>query len=164
MIYAIIDFVKDHSAFEGPPPLGHPLGRPHLLSEVMRTSQALVSVFSRQVGMPVSRLALLRLVAVAQPAGIGVMELARELGINAAAVTRQVKELEAQRLVAKKADPRDARRSSVLPTAKGMRAFLELHERGHELERSLRGGVSDEEITVAVRVLGRLRAAIEQLR
>jgi DNA-binding MarR family transcriptional regulator len=92
------------------------------------------------------------------------MEIARELGVNAAAVTRQVKELEDQRLVTRKADPRDARRSSVWLTAKGMRKFLELHERVHALERSLRAGVGDEEFATAIRVLLRLRAALEELR
>ena len=130
----------------------------------MRTSQALVSVFSRQVGMPSSRLALLRLLAIAHPRRIGVMALARELGVNAAAVTRQVQGLEAEQLLTRTEDPLDARRSSLTLTPKGLRVFGELHARGHELERQLRANVTDDELAVATRVLGQLRRSIEALR
>lgn len=113
--------------------------------------------------MPGSRVAILRLLALAHPAGLGVMELARRMGINAAAVTRHATELEQRRLLVRKPDQHDGRRSSLTLTARGLRVFRELHDRGHELERSLLGDVTDEEIAIAVRVLGRLRSAIEEL-
>jgi DNA-binding MarR family transcriptional regulator len=138
--------------------------RPHLLQEVMRTSQALVAVFSRQVGMPSSRVALLRLLAIAGPGGVGVMTLAREAGVNAAAITRQVQALEGEQLVARRVDPRDARRHSVVLTSKGLRTFRDLHERGHAFEQALRADVPAEDIATATRVLGHLRAMIERLR
>ncbi len=151
-------------ATAGGPVPGDPRHHPHLLQEVMRTSQALLAVFSRQVGMPASRLALLRLLAIAHPAGLGVTRMAREMGINAAAVTRAVKDLERERLVAIRADPSDARRRIARLTPAGLRAFHTLHERGHDLEKAVAIEVPEQDVETATRVLTRLRAAIEALR
>ncbi len=130
----------------------------------MRTSQALLAVFSREVGMPASRLALLRLLAIAHPQGLGVMRMAREMGINAAAVTRSIRQLENARLVAVRPHPADARRKIVCLTADGLHTFERLHERGHRLEASLGADVSQADVETAMRVLARLRTAIEALR
>ncbi len=143
---------------------GDPHHRPHLLGEVMRTSQALVTLFSRQTGMPASRLALLRLLAIAHPDGLGVVRMAREVGIDAAAVTRSVRQLEEDGLVGIRPHPRDARRKLVGLTADGLQIARRLHVRGHQLEESLGADVSREDVATAVRVLGRLRAAVEAVR
>ncbi len=130
----------------------------------MRTSQAMVAVFAQEVGMPASRLALLRLLAIIHPSPAGVVALARELGVDGAAVTRSIKQLEADRLVTVRADPADGRRKRVTLTANGLRTFERLHDRGHQLEESLAGDVSQADVATAVRVLGRLRGAIESVR
>lgn len=130
----------------------------------MRTSQAVLAVFSREVGIPASRLALLRLLAIAHPGAVGVVDLAEGLGVDAAAVTRSVQRLAADRLVVVRADPSDGRRKRVSLTSTGLRAFQRLHERGHQLEALLAGEVSAVDVESAVRVLGRLRAAVESLR
>ncbi len=136
---------------------------PHLLREIVRTHQVLMAGFSRKVGMPASRFALMRLLAHAA-GGAGVMELARELGINAAAVTRQVQEMEADGLVRRRADPRAGRRSHVELSPKGRKTFVEIHDRTHELERALAQVVSSEEMSAAAAVLGKLRVFLEGLR
>jgi len=135
----------------------------HLLREVMRTQQAVLNVFSRQVGMPVSRLALMRVLAISQAEDVGIMWIARQLGINAAAVTRQVKDMESEGLVERCADARDGRRSYVKLTADGLKIFQQLHERAHAFERALGTAVSSEDIAVTVRVLAQVRAALEAL-
>ncbi len=137
--------------------------RPHLLQEVMRTSQVLLAVFSRQVGMPASRLALLRLLAIAGEQGLGVMRIAREMGVNAAAITRAVKDLERAGLVIVKPDATDARRKTARLTGAGLRTFERLHDRGHEFESALAGDVSEQDVATTVRVLARLRARIEAI-
>ena len=144
--------------------LGDPHHQPHLLQELMRTSQALLAVFSREVGMPASRLAPLRLLAIAHPGGLGVMRMAREMGINAAAVTRTVRHLDDAGLVVVRPHPNDARRKMVSLTAKGVRTAERLHGRGHQLEESLGAGVPREELATTLRVLTRVRTAIEALR
>ncbi len=142
--------------------LSHKGDEPHLLRELVRTHQVLMAGFSRNVGMPASRFTLVRLLANAEE-DVGVMDLARQLGINAAAVTRQVKEMEADGLVRRRNDPQDGRRSYVKLSPKGFRVFGEIHERSHELERGLAAVISDGEMKAAVAVLTKLRTYIEGL-
>lgn len=144
--------------------LDHKGDEPHLLREVMRVHQALLNVFSRQVGMQASRLALMRLLAACHSDGIGIMDIARSMGVNAAAVTRQVKEMESVGLVGRVADARDGRRSYIRLTLEGLRVFEQIHERAHEFERELGLLVNSEDIATAVRVLSQLRGALENLR
>jgi DNA-binding MarR family transcriptional regulator len=144
--------------------LHHAGDEPHLLREIMRTHQAALNVFSRQVGMPAARLALMRFLAIRHPEAVGIMEIARQLGINAAAVTRQVKVMESERLVERCGDDRDGRRSYVNLTVDGLRIFQQLHERGHAFEQALTTGVSAEDMAATLRVLVHLRAALEALR
>jgi DNA-binding MarR family transcriptional regulator len=144
--------------------LHHSGDEPHLLREIMRAHHALLNVFSRQVGMPAARLALMRLLAISHPEALGIMDMARRLGINAAAVTRQVKEMEREHLVDRLADDRDARRNHVKLTADGLRIFQQLHERAHEFERGLSALIDPEAIATTARVLVRLRTALEELR
>jgi DNA-binding MarR family transcriptional regulator len=143
--------------------LHHAGDEPHLLREIMRTQQAVLSVFSRQVGMPAARLVLMRLLASCHPEAVGIMWIARQLGINAAAVTRQVKAMESERLVERCADARDGRRSQVKLTADGLRIFQQVHERAHTFERALSTTISAEDMAATVRVLVHLRAALEEL-
>lgn len=135
----------------------------HLLREIIRTYQVLMAAFSREVGVPASRLMLLRLLALSE-GDYGVMDLARKLGINAAAITRQVKELEREQLVLRRPDPKDGRRSYVSLSPKGLLLFEELHARSHELEQSLSSAISVEEMIAAAKVLVKLRTFIEGLR
>ncbi len=134
----------------------------HILREVFRTYQVLMAAFSRKVGMAASRFALMRLLALAER-DVGVMDLARQLGVNAAAVTRQVKELEREQLIRRRADPKDARRSYVSLSPKGQRLFQEIHERSHELERSLSSTLGAEEVRNAAIVLTKLCTFMEGL-
>lgn len=135
----------------------------HLLREIVRTNQVLVSGFSRVVGMSASRMALMRLLAITAPEGVGILKLARQLGINAAAVTRLVKTMEEERLIVRRADAEDGRRTCIRLSAKGMNTFERLHTHGHELEQSLSSIISAGDIAVAVRVLMSLRTFLENL-
>jgi DNA-binding MarR family transcriptional regulator len=135
---------------------------PHLLREVVRTYQVLMVGFSRKIGMPASRFALMRLLAFTE-GDVGVMDLARQLGVNAAAVTRQLQELESEQLIRRRADTRDGRRSHVRLSPKGRKLFEEIHERSHELERSLSSVLGAEEMRSAAMVLAKLRSFVEDL-
>ncbi len=140
--------------------LPHRGDEPHLLREVFRTYQVLLSGFARATGMPSSRFALMRLLAKAE-GDVGVTDLARQLGINPAAVTRQIQELEADRLVKRRADPKDGRRSYVALSTKGRTQFGEIHARTHELENSLTSVLGAEEMQRAAMVLSKLRTFVE---
>ena len=143
--------------------LHHRGNEPHLLREIIRTYQVLMAGFSREIGMPASRLAVLRILAVTD-GGVGVMDLARSLGVNAAAVTRQVQDLERDRLIQRRADPRDGRRTHLTLSPKGQRLFADIHERSHMLEQSLSAVIGADEMAAAAAVLAKLRAFIEELR
>lgn len=142
--------------------LKHEGGEPHLVFEIMRTYHALINVLSRKMGMPISRVTLLRVLALAFPGEVGILEIARRLHINGAAVTRQIKEMEGLGLVARTPDERDGRRCNVKLTAKGRELFEQIHARQHELEKHFASGVlTPEEVRTAAKVLFHLRTALE---
>jgi DNA-binding MarR family transcriptional regulator len=146
----------------GLPEAHHRGDEPHLLREVFRTYQVLIGGFSRSTGMAASQFALVRLLAVTK-AKVGVMDLARQLGINAAAVTRQIQELEQEQLVCRSADPKDRRRCYLKLSPKGRRLAAEIHERNHALERALSSVLTAAEMASATVVLTKLRNFAEGL-
>ncbi len=164
----VIDICKYIPMGKDTPPqadiLHHTGDEPHLLREIIRTYQVLMSGFSREVGMPASRLALMRILVNALPDAVGIMDVARTMGINAAAVTRQVKAMEGENLIIRRSDARDGRRSYIKLSAKGLKVFKRIHDRSHELEHSLSLSIHSEEIKATVDVLSRLRCSLEGMR
>jgi DNA-binding MarR family transcriptional regulator len=140
----------------------HHGNEPHLLREIVRTHQTLMAAFSRHVGMPASQFAVIRTLATSER-DLGTIELARQLGIDAAAVTRLVKEMDAEGLVQRRQDAKDGRRSYITLSPKGLRTFKGLHERSHMLEHSLLSWITTEEMAVTARVLSRLRDGLDRL-
>ena len=136
--------------------------KPHLAREVVHTYQVLIAGLSWKLGMTASRFALMRLLWAADR-DVGVMDLSRRLGVNAAAVTRMVQELEGERLVQRRADPKDARRNYVRLSPKGRKVFGVVHNLSHEFELSLSSVISDEERTIAIAVLAKLRTFAVEL-
>ncbi len=137
--------------------------RPHLLREIFRAHQVLLTAFSRQVGVPAARLTVLRLLAVSKGDKLGVNEIGRRLGIDPAAVTRQVAEMVRRGLVARQPDPADKRRIILRLTGRGRRLFEQVHQRVHQLEGILEEKVGEAETATATRVLVVVRTTIEEL-
>ena len=133
---------------------------PHLFQEIVRTHQALIGTFSLEVGMSSARMGVLRQLDDAEDGSMGVVDLARALGVTPAVVTRQVQELEAEGLLRRRNASRDRRRHQLHVTPRGRRAFAELHERAHELQARALAGLTDAEIATACHVHASLRAAI----
>ena len=151
---------SQETAFGGPE---HQEGELHLVQEVIRTYQVLIAEITRRTGMKSSRFALMRLLADADT-DVGGMELARQLGINAAAVTRQVQELESERLVRRRADTNDGRRTCIRLSPKGRKLMEELLECSREFERLLSSALSAEEMGSTAMALTKLRTFVEGLR
>jgi DNA-binding MarR family transcriptional regulator len=147
----------------GPPNLQHTGREPHILREVMLTYQAILSDFSRVIGMPAARFGILRIVAVSYPELLGPMEIARRLGVNAAAITRQLHEMEADGLIIRAGSASDARRRHVELTVHGRETFERLHRRNHYFEDQLRPICSDQDLSSAVKVLAEIRTIISSL-
>lgn len=143
--------------------LQHGGDEPHLLREIFRTYQVLMTAFAHRTGMPASRFALMRLLA-HSASGLGITDLARRLEVNPAAVTRQVQELEQERLVRRRTDAKDGRRSYVSLSAKGQRLFQEIHQLTHEFEQSLVAVLGAQKMQDAALLLSNLRAFLEQAR
>jgi len=133
----------------------------HLFREVYQTYQALVTGFGRATGMPGSRFQVMHFLA-GSSADVGVTDIARGLGIDSAAVSRLVQDLERERLVRRGSDARDSRRSPIVLTAEGRRAFLRAHEGMHDLERLLSATFDPQELRRATTTLAKLRAFIER--
>ena len=151
---------SQETAFGGPE---HQEGELHLVQEVIRTYQVLIAEITRRTGMKSSRFALMRLLADAD-VDVGIIDLARQLGINAAAVTRQVQELESERLVRRRADTNDGRRTCIRLSTKGRKLMEELRECSREFERLLSSALSAEEMGSTAMALTKLRTFVEGLR
>lgn len=116
------------------------------------------------MGIPFSRVTILRVLALAYPEETGILELARRLNINGAAVTRQIREMEQLALVACTPDSRDGRRRHVKLSAKGRKLFEQIHQMHHEFEKSFApGDLKPEEIQTAAKVISVLRSTLEKI-
>jgi DNA-binding MarR family transcriptional regulator len=141
------------------PGTSHTGDESHIFRDLFRTHQAVSNAFTRCVGAPASRIGLLRLLAVRQ-GQLGTNQLARRLNVDAAGVTRQVKEMEAAGLVTRTPHATDGRRTVVQLTRSGLEAFRAIHDHGHGYERALAAEVSKRDIATARRVLRAMREVV----
>jgi DNA-binding MarR family transcriptional regulator len=154
--------MKEFDWFDNVTGLPHSGAEAHLILEIMHTSKSLLSVFSREMGLPMSQLLLLRVMAGASRKGIGVLEIARIMGINGAAITRQIKKMEEGGLVIRRADKYDGRKSYLRLSAKGRALFLQIHQRVHEFEDLLTTDLEQEDVETIKRFFVQLRTAIKK--
>lgn len=141
--------------------LEHSGNESHLLREIYRTHQMLINTFTRVVGISASRLTFLRLLVAHAPAEMGIMDMAKTLEINPAAVTRLAQEMEEKGWIERRADPTDRRRTLIRITDSGRDRFLEIHARMHEIEKMFGSRFERQDIETTVRVLSEVREALE---
>lgn len=134
----------------------------HLLRDIARTSQIMMTTVSRALGIPGSHFMLMKFLAM-NANGIGVTELAAKMDVNSAAVARLIKGMEDERIVLRRGDPRDKRRNYVSLSPKGVKLFEQLRQRSHALERALGDFIAPQDIAVASRVLAQLRECMESV-
>jgi DNA-binding MarR family transcriptional regulator len=140
----------------------HP-GR-HLIGELLHAHQALMNLFSREVGIAPARLKLLHELLHAGQDGIGLNDLALRLSVTPPLITRQVKELESEGWVQRRSDTRDGRRSVVHLSPTGDVEVMKLHVRAHRFETALIEDMNQGDIAVAIRVLLNLCERLESWR
>jgi len=129
----------------------------HLIKEFVHTHHALISVFSREIGISPVKLQLLHEFLHAGQDGLGVINLASRLGVTPALVTRQVQELEQKGWLKRRGDSSDGRRSIVYLTEKGENEVTKIHERAHLFEKTLTSDIPDSDIAAVISTLKILR-------
>lgn len=132
----------------------------HLLREVIVTYRLFLRRLAADVGVTVAQLEVLRQLALTGGRST-TSALARELGVDPAAVTRLVADLETLELVTRERDARDGRRRPVVLTERGRRETVTLHELLHEREGGLADALDDADLETAVRVLQTVRRAFD---
>lgn len=131
------------------------------LQSITRTANALLPAFERAMGMTRARWRVLKRVFLESP--LSQAALQAQIGVDAAAVTRQVKQLEAEGLVTRAADPRDNRFTLVDLTPAGREEVAGLLATRDRFEERVTAGLSAEELLVLRRCLGRIRRNLAAL-
>jgi DNA-binding MarR family transcriptional regulator len=132
----------------------------HLLREVFLTHRQLMRRLSAETGLSGAQFEVMRELARADGCS-SVSVLARDLGVDPAAIFRLVAGLSEVGFVSRERDPRDKRRQPVMLTDKGRDLMLAFHQKAHDGESTLTGALDPESVKSATRVLKALREALE---
>ena len=138
-------------------PGGHYL---HLLREVLLTYRLFLRRVSEVLGVSGAQFEVLRQMALAG-GRTTTSALARELGVDPAAVTRLVAGLEELGLVTREEDERDGRRRPVVLTSAGRDFVVSMHAQLHEREAALEASLDEASVATAMQVLQTVRSVID---
>jgi len=127
-----------------------------LLQQITRTYYELLPAFEQHMGVTRARWHLLKQLFYND--SLSQAALQRRAGVDGAAITRQMKQLEQAGLVARRADPEDNRFTLVSLTPHGRRLVAELLERRALFEAQAMAGIAPDDIEITQRCLGRIRA------
>ncbi len=136
-----------------------PVGR--FLFEQGAVLRAAKAAFQRKVGMSQARLQTLGLLF--RYGEMSQSELQRHLDVDGASVTRQVKQMEAEGLLARRPDPADNRFTLVALTPAGQERLREVARTAQAFTSQCLEGVSDEDLDCARNLMVRVRANLENL-
>ena len=132
-----------------------------ILQHLSQTYYETITAFERYMGMSRARWAILNRLSRAEQ--LTQAALAQRLRVDAAAITRQVKQLEAEGLVTRWSHPEDNRFTLVALTPQG-RAFVEeLRSKRNAFEAIATAGLSEEDVLHMRRSLIHMRHNIESL-
>jgi DNA-binding MarR family transcriptional regulator len=132
----------------------------HLFREVMLSYRAFLRRMSAQTGVSGAQFELLRQMALAGGRST-TSELAREIEVDPAAVTRLVAGLEELGLVERVDDARDRRRRPVVLSPSGRDFMVRLHAELHAREGALEAQLDPTAIETATEVLRTIRGMLE---
>ena len=132
----------------------------HLFREVMLSYRAFLRRMAEKTGVSGAQFELLRQLALADGRS-STSELARELDVDPAAVTRLVAGLTEMGLVEREDDARDRRRRPVLLTPSGRDFMVRLHAELHERESTLGAQLDPADVATAAEVLRTIRSVLE---
>jgi DNA-binding MarR family transcriptional regulator len=132
----------------------------HLMREVLLTYRLLLRRLADETGVSGAQFELLRQMALSGGRST-TSALARELGVDPAAVTRLVAALERLGLVTREEDERDGRRRPVVLTPAGHDFMVRLHARLHEREDALAASLDPASVEVVMGVLQTIRSVLD---
>jgi DNA-binding MarR family transcriptional regulator len=132
----------------------------HLMREVLLTYRLLLRRLSEETGISGAQFELLRQLALAG-GRTTTSALARELGVDPAAVTRLVAGLDKAGLVTREQDERDGRRRPVVLTPAGRDFMVTLHAQLHARESALEARLDETSVATAMEVLRTIRSALD---
>lgn len=127
-----------------------------LLQQIARTYYELLPAFERYMGMTGARWHLLK--HLFQEGRISQAVLQQRLRVDAAAVTRQVKQLEQEALLTRCADPRDNRFTLVSLTPAGRELVAGLMGQRERFEQLMLQGIDGADVAALQRCLAHIRA------
>jgi DNA-binding MarR family transcriptional regulator len=110
-----------------------------ILSHLYRDAER---VFSRRVGVSVSRIELLH--ELMHGGELSQAELQQRLGMEGSLLTRFVKQMETAGLITRRVDPKDNRFTLVTLAPAGRQRLEEMETLGEEFERQLLEGLSEQ--------------------
>ncbi|MFL5804020.1 MAG: MarR family winged helix-turn-helix transcriptional regulator [Roseiflexaceae bacterium] len=132
-----------------------------LVQQIARTYYDLLPAFERHVGMSKSRWGVLILLH--RKGELSQAHLQQRLYVDGAAITRQVKQLEEEGLVLRRADPHDNRYTLVVLSEAGRQLTASMVGRRESFEARVTDGISAEEIAILQRSLQRIRENLDAL-
>lgn len=132
-----------------------------LIYQIARTYFELLPPFERFMGLSRARWQIISVLS--DKECLSQAQLAQLLRVDGAAITRQVKQLEEDGLVVRRADPQDNRFTLVSLSAEGRELYNNLRERRLVLEQEISAGMSKEEIEQLKRGLQHVQANIRAL-
>jgi DNA-binding MarR family transcriptional regulator len=132
----------------------------HLLREVLLTYRQLLRRLTAETGLSGAQFEVMREMALADGRST-VSALSRELGVDPAAVSRLVANLQEAGYLSRQSDERDRRRQPVVLTEQGRGLMVAFHEKVHECELALAAALDPASVEIATRVLNSLRDALQ---
>jgi DNA-binding MarR family transcriptional regulator len=132
-----------------------------VLQQITRTYYELLPAFERHMGVTRARWHLLK--QLFSEAQLSQTALQQRAGVDGAAVTRQMKQLEEAGIVTRWVDPRDNRFTLVALTPEGRQLVARLMERRAVFEADVMAGIDPSEIAIMQRGLSQVRANLAAL-
>lgn len=133
-----------------------------LLLALALTGHVLRTAFEGFVGVAMSRMRLLAYMY-HRSGELSQADLQRHLEIDGATVTRQVKQMEAEGLLLRRADPKDNRFTLVVLTPEGKAMVESLIRRGQEFQALAVQDIDGDQLAAAVAVLAQMRCNLQAL-
>jgi DNA-binding MarR family transcriptional regulator len=119
------------------------------------------AAFENFMGVPISRMRLLGYMF--SRGELSQADLQRYLEVDGATITRQVKQMEAEGLLQRRADPKDNRFTLVALTPAGRAMVEALIKRGREFEQVAVASIDRDRLRAAAEVLAQMRCNLQPL-